>query len=114
ARKLSARLPAEEHVSSDRIPIHAGLVSRLIAQQFPEWASLPVRAVELQGWDNQTFRLGEELSVRLPSAGWYVAQVEKERRWLPHLAPKLPLPIPVRIAEGEPSAEDPFPWSVNR
>ena len=76
-------------------------MSRLVASQFPQWADLPVREVSLQGWDNRTFRLGDELSVRLPSAAGYVPQIEKEHRWLPRLAPCLPLPIPVPIAKGQ-------------
>ena len=44
------------------------LVSRLVATQFPQWAGLPVRPVDADGWDNATFRLGEHMSVRLPSA----------------------------------------------
>ena len=70
---------------------HTG--ARLAARrtQFPEWAHLPVRPVELDGWDNTTFRLGDSLSVRLPSADGYTAQVDKEQRWLPFLAPQLPL-----------------------
>ena len=62
--------------------IDAPLVRQLIAEQFPQWADLPVRAVQPNGWDNRTFRLGDELSVRLPSAAGYAPQVEKEARWL--------------------------------
>lgn len=90
------------------------LVSRLVATQFPRWAHLPVAPVELDGPDNTTFRLGEELSVRLPSADDYVPQVEKEHRWLPFLAPHLPLPIPEPVARGAPAAGFPRPWSVYR
>jgi aminoglycoside phosphotransferase (APT) family kinase protein len=97
---------------SDRLEVDAGLVRRLVAAQFPQWAGLPVRPVELNGWDNTTFRLGERMKVRLPSAERYVAQVEKERRWLPLLAPHLPLPIPAPLARGEPGEDYPFPWSV--
>jgi aminoglycoside phosphotransferase (APT) family kinase protein len=98
---------------TDQLPsIDADLVARLIAEQFPEWAHLPVREVVLQGWDNRTFRLGEELSVRLPSAAGYVPQIEKEHRWLPGLAPHLPLPIPSPVAKGRPNDRYPWPWSV--
>jgi aminoglycoside phosphotransferase (APT) family kinase protein len=90
------------------------LVFRLVAAQFPQWAHLPVTRAELDGWDNTTFRLGEELSVRLPSADRYVAQVEKEHRWLPILAPQLPLPIPEPLARGVPRCGFPRPWSVYR
>jgi aminoglycoside phosphotransferase (APT) family kinase protein len=98
----------------NRDDIDAALVSRLIASQFPQWASLPVRPVALSGWDNRTFRLGETMSVRLPSAAHYVGQVEKEHRWLPVLAPQLPLPIPAPIAMGQPDETYPWPWSVYR
>lgn len=94
--------------------IDAGLVARLIAEQFPQWAHLPVRPVELQGVDNRTFRLGDELSVRLPSAAHYREQVAKEQRWLPLLAPQLPAPIPAPVAVGRPGAGYPWSWSVNR
>ncbi len=98
----------------DRTLIDASLVRRLVDDQFPQWSELPIRTVELDGWDNRTFRLGSELSVRLPTGSWYAKQVEKEQRWLPVLAPQLPLPIPVPVARGAPGVGYPFPWSVYR
>lgn len=98
----------------DRDDIDTALVSRLVATQFPQWAHLPVRPVPVSGWDNRTFHLGDEMSVRLPSAERYAAQVEKEHRWLPKLAPHLPLPIPVPLAMGSPDHAYPWPWSVYR
>ncbi len=92
--------------------IDATLVKWLIRTQFPEWAALPVAPVENGGWDNRTFRLGDSMSVRLPSALAYVAQVEKEHRWLPVLRPHLPLPIPVPLGLGVPGAGYPWPWSI--
>lgn len=75
--------------SIHRDEIDAALVSRLVASQFPQWAELSVRPVTPSGWDNKTFHLGDELSVRLPSAQDYVAQVAKEHQWLPRLATDL-------------------------
>lgn len=98
----------------DEVSIDVALVRRLIAAQFPQWADLPIRPVEFDGWDNRTFRLGEAMSVRLPSAEGYVPQVEKEHRWLPRLAPHLPLPIPVPLAVGAPASGYPWPWSIYR
>jgi aminoglycoside phosphotransferase (APT) family kinase protein len=98
----------------ERASITPELVSRLVAAQFPQWAHLPVAAVELDGWDNTTFRLGGDLSVRLPSADGYVLQVDKEHRWLPVLARHLPLPIPEPLAKGVPGSGFPRPWSVYR
>jgi aminoglycoside phosphotransferase (APT) family kinase protein len=87
-------------------------VHRLIAAQFPQWKDLSIRPVDHGGWDNRTFHLGEAMTVRLPSGPGYVPQVEKEQRWLPVLAPQLPLPIPVPLAMGVPGEGFPFPWSV--
>ena len=97
-----------------RIPFDADLARRLVAGQFPQWAHLPVRPVLFGGKNNTTFHLGDEMSVRLPSARAYVAQVEKEQAWLPRLAPLLPLPIPEPVGLGEPGEGYPWPWSVYR
>ncbi|WP_203705400.1 aminoglycoside phosphotransferase family protein [Asanoa iriomotensis] len=94
--------------------IDVALVRELVAEQFPQWANLAVRPVAVGGNDNRTFHLGDEMSVRLPSAEGYVPSVEKEQRWLPVLAPHLPVPIPAPLAQGRPSAGYPWPWSVNR
>ncbi len=96
----------------DEVTIDVSLVRRLVAAQFSQWADLPVKGVDFDGWDNRTFRLGTHMSVRLPSAEGYIAQVEKEYQWLPRLAPLLPLPIPVPLAKGEPADGYPWPWSV--
>ncbi len=95
-----------------RITVEAEQVRRLVAEQFPQWADLPVEPVAKGGWDNWTFHLGTEMVVRLPSASEYAQAVEKERRWLPTLAPQLPLPIPVPLAMGRPSADYPHRWSI--
>jgi aminoglycoside phosphotransferase (APT) family kinase protein len=90
------------------------LASRLVAAQFPQWAHLPVSPVELDGWDNTTFRLGDELAVRLPTSDAHVSRVEKEHRWLPALVAELPLPIPELVARGWPDEEFARPWSIYR
>lgn len=96
-----------EHVTPE-------LVTKLVAAQFPEWADLPVTPVGKPGVDNATYRLGDEMSVRLPRFERWVGQVTREQRWLPELAPHLPLTIPQPLAQGEPGAGYPFPWSVYR
>lgn len=97
-----------------KLKIDADLVRRLVAEQFPQWAHLPIRPVARSGWDNRTFHLGETMSVRLPSHPAYAPQVEKEQRWLLRLARQLPLPIPEPIARGRPTADYPLPWSIYR
>lgn len=92
--------------------INTALVSRLVAVQFPEWARLRIRPVEVSGWDNRTFHLGERMSVRLPSAACYANQISKEFSWLPKLAPRLPLAIASPLAMGEPGEGYPWPWGI--
>ncbi len=93
-------------------PPDLDLARRLVADQFPHWAHLPVREVEHSGWDNRTFRLGDEMSIRLPRSRHYREQVAKEQRWLPVLGPQLPVPIPRPVAQGVPGPGYPYDWSV--
>lgn len=90
------------------------LVSRLVAKQFPQWADLPVREVRTAGTDNMIYRLGDELVVRLPALPRAAPAVAREREWLPRLAPRLPLDVPVPLGAGVPDGDFPYPWSVYR
>ena len=97
-----------------RAGIDAELVRRLVAAQFPQWRDLPVTPVEADGWDNRTYRLGDDMTVRLPTHERYAPAVDKEHRWLPILAPLLPVPVPVPLAKGAPGEGYPFSWSIRR
>jgi aminoglycoside phosphotransferase (APT) family kinase protein len=97
---------------ADELDLDAGLVHRLLAAQFPQWAGLPVEPVEPRGTDNALFRVGPELVARLPRRERTVETLEKERTWLPRIAPFLPLAAPAPLAEGRPSDEYPWTWSV--
>jgi aminoglycoside phosphotransferase (APT) family kinase protein len=90
------------------------LVARLIAAQYPQWAGLPIVPVPSAGTDNALYRLGVDMVVRLPRIDWAIGQAEKERTWLPRLAPFLPLKVPVQLAMGEPGEGYPWQWSVYR
>ncbi len=103
-----------DNIRADSVTIDARVVGRLIVAQFPRWAELPNEGVAYDGWDNRTLRLGETVSVCLPSAERYAAQVDKEYRYLPRLRSLLPLPIPVPLATGAPGEGYPWPWSVYR
>lgn len=98
--------------SQDRIQIDPAQVQALIECQFPHWSHLGVRAVDTSGWDNHSFRLGDSMLVRLPSAACYAAQVKKEHRWLPHLKEFLPHSIPAPVALGRPSSAYRWHWSI--
>lgn len=97
---------------ADEVDTGEALVRRLLAAQFPQWAGLPIQPVPSAGTDNAIYRLGDDLAVRLPRIHWATGQVDKERRWLPRLAPHLPLPVPVPLAKGEPGEGYPYPWGV--
>jgi aminoglycoside phosphotransferase (APT) family kinase protein/RimJ/RimL family protein N-acetyltransferase len=116
--RFRATTNGEEYVvlrlATAPVVIDEAMVRRLVASQFPRWSGLPVRPVGKPGWDNMTFRLGDELSVRLPRFARWIGQVHREQRWLPRLAPRLPLAIPEAVAQGAPGEGYPFPWSIYR
>lgn len=93
------------------VDISADLVRRLLAEQHPELAHLPVELMA-HGWDNLMFRVGGDLTVRLPRREMAVRLVVNEQRWLPLLAPRLPLAIPAPVRIGRPGLGYPWPWSV--
>ncbi|MEQ4301690.1 aminoglycoside phosphotransferase family protein [Plantactinospora sp. B6F1] len=95
------------HVRTDE-----ALVRRLLAAQFPRWAELPIRRTRIWGTDNAMYRLGDDKVVRLPRFARWAPQVDREQRWLPRLAPHLPLTVPVPLALGQPAEGYPFRWSV--
>jgi aminoglycoside phosphotransferase (APT) family kinase protein len=97
---------------ADEVDTDATLVRRLLAEQFPHWADLPIRAIHPLGTDNANYRVGEEMLVRLPRRERTVGTLEKERRWLPRVAPLLPVAVPLPLGEGVPAEGYPFPWSV--
>ena len=103
---------APEKMHADELETDPGLVRRLLAAQFPNWADLPVEPVRFFGTDNAIYRLGNDMAVRLPRRRKNVATLEKEQRWLPSLAPLLPLAVPLPLARGAPADDYPFTWSI--
>jgi aminoglycoside phosphotransferase (APT) family kinase protein len=99
---------------TDEVSIDGTLVRRLLAEQFPDWAHLPLEPVEPRGTDNWLYRLGAGLVVRLPCRERTVATLVRERTWLPRLAGRLPLKIPLPVAAGDPGAGYPWTWSIYR
>src|SRR5919197_1673802 len=99
---------------ADELDIDAPLVRSLVAAQFPDWADLPLEAVAPRGTDNRLYRLADDLVVRLPCRQRTVETLEKEREWLPRLAPHLPLEVPLPLVDGTPADGYPWIWSVYR
>lgn len=97
---------------ADELDTDEALVRRLLAAQFPRWAALPIEPLPAGGTDNAIYRLGEELSVRLPRRRGARGSFDDEFAWLPKLAPLLPVRIPRPVARGAPGEGYPHEWAV--
>jgi aminoglycoside phosphotransferase (APT) family kinase protein len=95
------------------LEIGEALVRRLLDEQFPQWADQPLARFEPSGTVNAIFRLGDNLSVRLPRLEGPTEPGGKEFDWLPRLAPLLPVLVPVPLAQGRPSDEYPWFWEIH-
>lgn len=93
------------------IEVDAALVSRLLEQQHPDLGHLPLTHLD-SGWDNVLFRLGNEYVVRIPRREIAAGLMRNEQRWLPELAPRLPIAVPEPFRVGTPTAFYPWHWSV--
>lgn len=93
------------------VEINIGLVRALLADQHGEFAHLPIELVA-SGWDNDMFRLGDDMAVRMPRRLVAVELLQNEQRWLPTLADSLPLPVPAPLRRGGPGRGYPWPWSI--
>jgi aminoglycoside phosphotransferase (APT) family kinase protein len=92
--------------------IDADLVRQLVGAQFPQLAGLPVTPFRSTGTVNAIYRLGDQLYARLPRVARYARDLETESRWLPGLAPLLPLRIPEPVAQGQPGDGYPWRWAI--
>jgi len=93
------------------VEITEALVRALLQEQHRDLAGLPLEFVG-EGWDNVMVRLGGDLALRLPRRAIADDLIRKEQRWLPWLAPHLPLPVPAPVRTGVPGQGYPFAWSV--
>ena len=98
-------------IPAAEVSIDADLVYRLLREQAPRLATLELRPAAA-GWDNQMFRLGTELAVRLPRRESAVPLLLNEASWAAKLAGRLPLPVPVPVFQGSPGGGYPFPWLI--
>ena len=98
----------------DEVTIDESVARRLLAEQLPSYADWPLERVASGGTKNVVFRLGRDMSLRMPMRPDAVSSLQKEVRWLPVVAPHLSLPVPEIVATGEPGEGYPFPWAVVR
>lgn len=101
-------------IRADEVETNADLARGLVSAQFPQWARSTVSRVEADSTDNDMYRLGPDMAVRLPRRAGAVTPMDKEHRWLPRLAGHLPAPVPLPIARGEPTDSYPYPWAIVR
>ncbi|MFJ5806229.1 aminoglycoside phosphotransferase family protein [Streptomyces sp. NPDC093093] len=99
---------------ADEAEIDTDLVRGLLRTQFPRWADLPITRLASGGTVNAIYRLGDDLSVRLPLRPGGAEAIATEAWLLPRLAPLLPLPIPEVVATGAPGEGYPLSWAVHR
>lgn len=90
------------------------LAKKLISSQFPQWESLLIQPVKQSGWDNRTFHLGQDMTIRLPSSENYAPQILKEFKWLPFLGAGVACHITTPLALGQPCEDFPWHWTINR
>ena len=93
------------------VDVSEHLVRTLLLEQHPDLADLELRVLA-NGWDNVLFRLGDELTIRLPRRQMAAKLVEHEAEWLPQLAPHLPLPVPAPVRVGHPTRSYPWSWTI--
>jgi len=93
------------------VDVSPDLVRQLLATQHPDLADLPI-TVLANGWDNVMCRVGSELLARMPRRAAAAELVRHEQRWLPVLAPRLPLPVPAPVRVGRPGLGYPWSWSI--
>src|SRR5207237_3594313 len=93
---------ADRKMHADELHTDVALVRRLVAAQLPEWAALPIVRISSSGTVNALYRLGEGMVVRLPRMEWGAGAVDRELRWLPKLAPLLPVSISVAVGPAAP------------
>ena len=101
-----------QKMHESEVDIDASLVRRLLAEQFPRWSDLPIRAVRSTATVNAIYRLGDHLYARLPRVEEWARDLDKEWRWLPKLAPRLSLRVPEPVGMGHPAGSYPFCWAI--
>jgi aminoglycoside phosphotransferase (APT) family kinase protein len=106
----SSAVPVNDMPAAE-VHIDVALARALLEDQHPDLAHLELREFA-NGWDNVTFRLGEQLVIRMPRRAMAAPLIDHEQRWLPALAPSLPLPIPAPVRNGRPGRGYPWSWSV--
>jgi aminoglycoside phosphotransferase (APT) family kinase protein len=101
---------------ADELVVSAEQVGRLVADQFPAWASSAITPVPSAGTVNALFRIGERLVARFPflpgEADGVRAQLREEAARAAELHGRTTVPTPSPVTIGEPGHGYPLPWAV--
>lgn len=95
------------------VEVSAAVVRSLLRDQRPDLAGRSLVRIA-DGWDNATFRLGDDLAVRLPRRAEAVPLILHEQRYLPGIADRSPVAVPIPLHAGLPTSDFPWPWSIVR
>lgn len=101
-----------KQVHAEEVTTSVHVARRLLTAQFPMWAELPLARVQADSTDNDIYRLGAEMAIRLPRRASAEVPLDKEHEWLWRLAPHLPAVVPLPLAKGAPDGNYPYRWSV--
>jgi len=99
---------------ADEVHIDVALVQRLVAEQFPALAGSSIRELPSTGTVNAIYRIGNDACARLPRVAAWTESLQREARWLPWLAERLPMVLPEPLGTGRPGASYPFGWAIYR
>ena len=95
-----------------QLDITSARVRELVDSQFPQWADLPLAALESTGTVNRVDLLGDDLVVRIPIIEWGATDVARDAELLPMLAGVLPVEVPELVGRGTPTDDLPWAWGV--
>lgn len=99
-------------VHHGEIGISESMVRSLVDQAFPQYTNRSLQQLRAPGSSNSLFRLGDDLLVRLPRQPGGSQAIAKEARWVRHISPAVPVPVPDVLAVGEPGFGYPESWSI--
>lgn len=102
---------ANQGIPEAEYDIHESLVHALLKSQHPDLADKPLRFFN-HGWDNDLYRLGDDLLVRLPRRKLADTFLQNEIKYLPQISERLPLPVSVSLRNGKPESFYPAHWAI--
>lgn len=95
----------------EEIAIDETLIRTMLEEQHNDLSDLKLVRVGI-GFDNEVWRLGDDLVLRLPRHSHGARLLMNERHWLSEVTKGLPLRVPEIIRVSEASSMFPWPWLI--